>query len=187
MTIEIPFDPKIAAEQSALRTKLTLKRHITRGMRNLIWAGGIIVFGWVLINFVKGEMISGYLFLTLGLFYFFNFITYVLYYRKTKKAHEAFYLEMIELRAKSHDSTIWSFEDDTFRYKNMHFEHSVKWEAFKGYRVLENTLFLQLIDSLEQSYMIGEREVGHEQFVMMVVFVDKKIKPLGNFIPPLTS
>jgi hypothetical protein len=60
----------------------------------------------------------------------------------------------------------------------MYYDYSIKWEAFKGYRILEKNLFLQLRESIDQSFIIGEVEIGEQPFAEVVAFVNKRLKNL---------
>ncbi len=80
----------------------------------------------------------------------------------------------------SKDTTTWVFENDVFRYKDMFYDYSIKWEAFKGYKITQKNLFLLLAESIDQSFIIGEEEIGEQEFAMVVASVSEKIKNLGD-------
>src|ERR1700727_2452472 len=65
-------------------------------------------------------------------------------------------------RTCQNDMTTWRFEPDAFGYKDMYYDYLIKWEAFTGYRLVERNLLLQLKDSVDESFMIGEVEIGEE-------------------------
>ena len=87
---------------------------------------------------------------------------------------------MIDLRVRNNDITTWEFNDDLLRYKDIYYDFSIKWAAFKGYKIVEKNLFLQLTESIDQSFSIGEKEVGVEDFNSIIAAVSKKIGNLGE-------
>jgi hypothetical protein len=159
MTFEIPFDKDISMAQYALRLKMTFKKNLSKSAVNVFWAGVILLFACFMLSDKKGP---GYFFLSLGLFYLFNALHYFWYYIKTSRKLKKLYHNMVILREEHHDTTTWRFEPDAFGYKDMYYDYLIKWEAFKGYRVVEKNLFLQLRESIDQSFMIGEVEIGEQ-------------------------
>jgi hypothetical protein len=84
------------------------------------------------------------------------------------------------LREKNNDITTWRFEPDGFGYNDMYYDYLIKWEAFKGYRVVERNLFLQRRESIDHSFIIGEVEIGEQPFAEVVAFDGERLKNLGE-------
>ena len=87
---------------------------------------------------------------------------------------------MIMLRVENKDVSTYRFEPETFGYKDMHYDYAIKWEAFTGYRVAEKNLFLQLRESINESFIIGEIEIGEAPFADVLTFVSERLKNIGE-------
>lgn len=177
MIFEIPFNAKIAIEQYTLRMKLTFKRNLGTSGKNLIGSGVIIFFGWLMIS---DKSNIGYFFLSLGLFYLFNAIHYFRYYIRTTRKLKGVFRNMVSLREEKMDVTIWGFENDVFKYKDIYYDYSIKWEAFKGYKIIKKNLFLLLAESIDQSFIISEEEIEAKRFAEVVAWVNERVKNLGE-------
>ena len=177
MTFDIPIDGNIAIAQYTLRLNRTFRKNLGKSSLNALGAGVILLFAWLMIS---DEKSSGYFCLSIGLFYLFNALHFYWYYIKTSRRFKKVYRDMVVLREEHKDITTWRFEPEVFGYKDMLYDYSIKWEAFKGYKVIEKNLFLQLTESLDQSFMIGEIEIGQQQFAEVITFVEGKLKHLGE-------
>jgi hypothetical protein len=175
MTFEIPIDKEVSIAQYTLRLKMTFKKNLSKSAVNVFCAGVILLFASFMISDKKTP---GYFFLSLGLFYLFNALHYFYYYNKTSRRLKKLYNDMVILREEHKDTTTWRFEADAFGYKDMRYDYSIKWEAFTGYRVVEKNLFLQLRESIDQSFMIGEVEIGEQPFDEVVEFVGERLNNL---------
>ncbi len=177
MIFQIPFNAKLAIEQYTLRLKLTFKKNLETSVKNLICSGVIIFFGWLMIS---DKTNIGYFFLSLGLFYLFNAIHYFRHYARTRRRLKGVFQNMVSLREENKDITIWGFENDVFKYKDMYYDYSIKWEAFKGYKIIKKNLFLLLAESIDQSFIIGEEEIEAHRFSEVVAWLNARIKNLGE-------
>jgi hypothetical protein len=176
VTFEILFDKKRSFAKFNLQLKLVFKKDIGRSVRRLLAAGAILLLVFFMI---RGKDPSGYFFLSVGLFYLFNAIFYFRFYFKTSRKLKKLHLELANKREARDDSTIWQFEQDHFGYKDMYFDLRVKWEAFNGYKVEEKNLFLLLGESVDQSYIIGEVEIGPQAFAELDAFVGRRLEYKG--------
>jgi hypothetical protein len=175
MTFEIPFDKDISMAQYTLRLKMTYKKNLSKSALNVLGAGVILLLASFMISDKK---MPGYFFLSLGLFYLFNALHFFWYYIKTSRRLKKLYHDMVILRQEHKDTTRWRFEPDGFGYKDIYYDYLIKWEAFKGCRVVERNLFLQLRESIDQSFIIGEVEIGQQSFAEVVAFVHERLKNL---------
>ena len=157
MKFEIPIDSKLALAQYTLKSRLAFKKYLENAIITLLIGGGVIFL--FLITFDRRTGAIGYIFLTLGFFYFFNALHYFSYYLKRRKKIKQFVDDHIGVREKSGNMTTWSFEEDVFRYKDILLDYSIKWESFKGYKVIRSN-----------------QEIGEKQFELLIAFVDGKIK-----------
>ena len=177
MTFEIPIDKDVSIAQYTLRLNMTFKKNLGKSSMNVLGAGTILLFAWLMISDKKTP---GYFFLSLGLFYLFNALHYFWYYMKTSRKLKKVYHDVVMRREEHNDFTTWRFEPDAFGYKDMYYDYLIKWEAFTGYRVVEKNLFLQLRESIDNTFMIGEVEIGEQPFAEVIDFVSKKLKDLGE-------
>jgi hypothetical protein len=177
LTYHIPFDPKIALGQHNLRVKLTFKKNLTHNAKNLIYASIILLLAWLILS---DKSSFGYFFLAYGLFTLSAAINYYRYYLKTSKKLGRLHQDMVDVRTKNNDVMTWEFGDDLLGCKDMYYDFSIKWAAFKGYKIVEKNLFLQLAETIDQFYIIGEEEVGAAGFNNIIAFVGEKISNLGE-------
>jgi hypothetical protein len=177
MTFEIPIDREIAIAQYTLRVKMTFRKNLGKSGMNALGAGAILLFAWLMISDKKTP---GYFFLSLGLFYLFNALHYFWYYMKTSCKLKKVYHDVVILREKHNDMTTWRFERDAFGYKDMYYDYLIKWEVFTGYRLVEANLYLQLKESVDGSFMIGEVEIGEQPFAEVTAFVNERLKDPGE-------
>jgi hypothetical protein len=179
MTFEIPFDAKRSMDQYKMVLKLKFKKPIATSVKNSLASGVLVFFGWIMLSDKTDKGNIGYFFLALGFFYLLNGIQYSMYYMRIAKKLKGIYKDMVTRREKNKDTSIWEFNDVFFRYKDMYYDQSVNWAAFRGYQVIGKNLFLSLAESVDQSYIIGEEEIGVHEFSIVLAFVDGKIKNLS--------
>lgn len=175
MKFEIPFDEKIFKEQIALNFDEAWKPHLIKNRKNIYSCIVMILIGSGLIYF-KGYV--GSIFLVLGLFYFLHGLHYYFNYKKKKKkqAHIANLEAQSQINA--NENSIWEFNDEYFRYKDYKGDFKLKWFAFQGYRIIDNTLFLDVYSDNLMSYIINKEEIGAEEFNTVIALVKKKISNL---------
>lgn len=177
LTFQIPLDPKISLGQYNLRLKLIFKKNLAKNARALIYALITLFLAWLMLI---DKSSIGYWMFSFGLFSLFTVIYYYWYYISTSKKLRRIYKDMVDLRARNNDVTTWEFNDDHLRYKDMYYDFSIKWAAFKGYKIVQKNLFLQLTETIDQSYIIGEDEVGVQDFNSILAVVSEKISNLGE-------
>ena len=56
------------------------------------------------------------------------------------------------------------------------YEAKIKWNAFKSTRVIDKNLFIDLNIGNNSSYVIGETELGTENFDKVTEFIKSKIR-----------
>jgi len=178
MTFDIPFDAKRSMEQYKLVLKLRFKKPIATTVKNSLASGVIVLLGWLMLADKNSKSSIGYFFLALGFFYLLNVIQYSIYYMRMAKKLKGIYQSIVDRREMNKDTSIWEFNDIFFRYKDMYYDQSIKWAAFRGYQVIGKNLFLSLAESIDQSYIIGEEEIGVDEFSNVLAFIDEKIKNL---------
>ncbi len=173
MKLEIPFDENLYLEQTALHFKLAWSENLMNYKKRLYWAIPSLFFG---IFLLFQSNVLGYLFLGIGLHYISNTFNYYSYYKKSSTSYFTMIKAAAEAQKAANQSTILEFKEAYFRYENYKYDAKINWEAFKGYRLIDRYLFLDLEYSNDDSYVIGELEVGKENFEEIIAFLRKKIE-----------
>ncbi|ULC58413.1 hypothetical protein MBM09_10815 [Flaviramulus sp. BrNp1-15] len=172
MKFEIPFEEQIYKEQMTLNFNTTWSKNLKKNNKRLIWAIPFILLGGLIIY---GENYLGFLFIAIGIHYLINFYDYYSYHKKSK----AKFFELIEMeiigQKNANENCIWEFNEDHFRYKDYKYEAKIKWEAFKSNRIIDKNIFLDLNVGNNSSYVLGEIEIGTENFIKVTEFVKNKI------------
>lgn len=173
MKFEIPFNETIFKEQMTLNFNTIWKENLKKSKKLLIWAIPILLFGGFL-TYQKDNL--GLLFIAVGIHYLINFFNYYFSYKKNKKS----FFELVENEKNgqiiANGIVLWEFNDDYLKYKDYRFNTKIKWEAFKNVRIINKNLFLDLNIGERASYILGETEVGIENFNKITEFVKGKIK-----------
>ncbi|TRZ42175.1 hypothetical protein [Robertkochia solimangrovi] len=172
MKFEIPFDEQIFKEQMNLNFNTAWNDNLKKNKKQLIWGIPMILLGGLI---VYGENYLGFLFIAIGLQYLINFLNYNSHYKKTKQKLSELIESEVDGQKKANENCIWEFNEDHFRYKDYRFEGKIKWESFQKTRVVENNLFMDLNVGYHLSYILGEKEVGTEDFKKITEFVKNKI------------
>lgn len=173
MKLEIPFNESIYSEQTTLNFNLAWDENLKKNKKRLYWAVPSIIFGAFL---TYQENYLGFLFLGIGIHYIINFYDYYSYYKTNKTKYLELVKSEIDGQKSANQDSIWEFKEDYFRYKYYKYDAKFKWNAFKGYRIIEKNLFLDLEVGNNSSYILGESEVGKEKFEEIIEFVKKKFE-----------
>jgi hypothetical protein len=178
MTFEIPFNSAIATQKNELRFKLAWKKNLRKTAYNLI-AGLVILFFAVLI--IASHDSKGYIFLWLGVYSLISTFSYFRLYLKRRSQWRQLIRDIGDKRVKEHDITTYEFNDSYFYSKDMLYEQKIQWAAFKEYEVIEGNLFLRLAETLDgNSIILGENEVGTEEFKSLVDYVGTRVGLQGK-------
>lgn len=177
MKYEIAFDKKIYYDQTAINFNVAWNKNLKKNKRNLFFSILLIVLGFLIIY---GKNKLGYPSLFVGIYYLIDGIRYLLFYKKQRDRYfDLVNSEMIK-HEKAQETTIWEFNEDYFSYKDYKYEAKIKWNAFKGYRIINKNLFLDLEIGNASSYIIGAIEIGNEEFDKLLNFVERKIGDKTN-------
>jgi len=173
MKFDIPFDEQIFKEQMDLNFNSVWNDNLKKNNKRLIWSIPIILLGALIIY---GENYLGFLFIAIGLHYLINFINYNSYYRKSKhKFYELIKTEIIGQK-NANKNCVWEFNENYLRYKDYRFEAKIKWNAFQSVRIIEKNLFIDLNVGYHLSYIVGEKEIGVDNFEKVTEFIKSKIE-----------
>jgi hypothetical protein len=173
MTFNLPFKESITRKQLNMNFQLHWKKTLKAYKRNLIicviglLAGCLIVYG-------NGNV--GYVFIAIGSYGIFEFCKIKIAYNRSKRKYIEALNSIIEGQIKNGENSIWKFNKDYFGYKDYKFDLKIKWEGFSGFRVIEDNLFLDVINNQLLSYILGKEEIGEEQFQNLITFIETKLK-----------
>ncbi|MUU79904.1 hypothetical protein [Winogradskyella endarachnes] len=178
MKFELPFNEQTYNEQMTLNFNTAWNDNLKKNKKRLILAIPMILLGGLIIY---GENYLGFLFIAIGIHYLINFYDYYSYYKKSKNN----FFELVKTEKNGQldagENSVWEFNDEYFRYKDYKYEAKIKWEAFKSTRVIDKNLFIDLNVGNKSSYVIGETELGTENFNKVTEFVKTKVKkPVHN-------
>ena len=172
MKFEIPFNEQVYLQQMTLNFNTVWNENLKKNKKMLFWAILMILFGTLIIY---GKNNFGFLVVAFGFHYLLNHYNYYSFYKKSKNI----FYELVEKektgQKEANENTFWEFNEDYFRYKDYKYESKIKWEAFKSSRIIEKNLFLDLNIGNSSSYVLGETEIGNENFLNVTEFVKNKI------------
>ena len=173
MKFNLPFNENITRKQLNMNLELYWGKTLKDYKRNLIISicgillGSLIVYG-------KGNV--GYVLIAMGAYGIFEFFKIKVAYNRSKKKYTETINNVVKEQIKSGENSIWEFNEDYFGYKDYKFDLKIKWEGFSGFKVIEDNLFLDLINNHLLSYILGKEEIGEEQFQSLIGFIETKLK-----------
>jgi len=177
MKLEIPFDKNIYNKQNELNFNSVWKKNLKNNSRRIVWGVlGLILGGFMVFN----KNYVGYLFIGLGIHYFANFIDYRSFYLKSKKRYFGLVNGEIDGYENSRCDILWEFEDEYFGYSDHRFETKIKWTTFKSYRIIDETLFLDMDSKNGLSYILSKSELKESEWSQILDLLSVKIKPVHN-------
>lgn len=179
MKYELVFDEVIYNNQMDLLFTIIWKRKISY-YKNFQYLGVLLLVAGVALIYNRPNIFGiGYVFLFFGLS---NFVPFVYYYFKIKSQYKKFESAKIKDTGSFKDLEIATLEL-TEKSWIMNVENNVivtDWENFAAHLVKEDNLILITKDY--RPYILGEIEVGVENFRHIISFVEKKIKSeTGNY------
>lgn len=160
MKVSIPFDEAIFREQMAISFHEIWSHHISANKRNMI--GGITGTLIGLFLWIYGSKL-GIVIFVLGAHYLFNSISYYRYYKKEKDDYLRLLDEEVEQYLKAQNTSVWQFEEEHLIYSDHKFETKIKWATFKGYRLVDDTLFFDLDHRKANAMAIGKNELDSDE------------------------
>ncbi|MBA0885025.1 hypothetical protein [Flavobacterium undicola] len=177
MKFEIPFVENIYKNQVNLNFDLVWKKTIKKNKKTLLTSIILFLLGFLIIY---GNDNLGYILIAFSIYGFIEFYKIHSSYKKSKLNYftitENESIKQIELNEKS----IWEFNDEYFRYKDYKYDAKINWIAFKGYRIIEDNLFLDLNVGNFSSYILSQKEVGNNHFDNIIQLVDQKTKRITD-------
>jgi hypothetical protein len=173
MKYELVFDEVVYNNQMDLLFDITWKRKILY-YKNSQYLGVLLLLVGAALIYNRSNIFGiGYVFLFFGLS---NFVPFVYYYFKIRSQYKKFESAKIRDNESFKDVKIATLEL-TEKSWIMNVENNIivtDWENFAAHLVKEDNLILITKDY--QPYILGEIEVGVENFRQIISFVEEKIK-----------
>ena len=170
MKFQLQFNKDVYNQQMDLLFDLAWKRK-KEYYRNSQYFGFILlIIGCVLIfnrpSFFNFAIIVFGLSILIPYFYYYFKIKSVYKKLETEKARE------IEA-SKKQNTMFWEFTETCLIMESEGFERKLNWEEFIAHLVKENNLLM--FTKNYEPYILGEIEIGKENFKMIIDFVNAKI------------
>lgn len=173
MEFKLLFNENLSREQYQMQFKDVWEKYLKESKSILIWIFATSMLGFFML---LGENKLGIFFLLYSLFLIFNYYNRYKHYKKSKKD----FFRIVEFEISKHlennDGTLWVFNENYFRYKDFQVDQKISWELFEGFKVINENLFLNLINSKGSGYIISKVELDEEKFNELIKFLEKKLK-----------
>lgn len=173
MKFEIKFDEEIYKDQMEIYFNSIWETNLKRNKNQLLWSVPIIALGILLANI---NPILGIVFIAIGIHYLIIYFNYKSHYKTSKNVFNQQVNEEIQGYVNCGKPTIWEFSEDHLKITDYRFNSEMKWVCFKMQREINGILFLDLKVGNNLSYIIGENEIGTENYKKTLEFVKSKVK-----------
>lgn len=173
MKYKIPFDLELFYKQTEITLRYVFSKAYAKRKEIIIWAIVFLILG---ISILIGGNNIGALFLAFSAIACFN-----LFWKNDK------YLElkndyMSRLKAyfgeenKIPEYGVFEFKEDFVIFTDNFSQTETKWENFQEYKIVKSSLLLMRDSEQGDIMVIGESEIGKEEFQKVITFVKRKIK-----------
>ena len=173
MKFDLTFDKDIYNKQMDLLFDIAYKNKIAY-YKNAQYLGLILLIIGSFMIFKRPNIFGvGYLFVFFGLS---NLSPFLYYYFKIRSAYKKIEnLKAYEIEAFYKSQNIqWEFTEKALVINQDNHVKSLDWNEFKIFMVKEDNLIL--ITNVNQPFILGEVEIGSENFQLIKSFVETKIK-----------
>jgi hypothetical protein len=172
MKFIIDFNKQVFLKQQQLYFKLTFQKSLKANEKNLVIAMSFLFLGFFIVYQFDN---IGYVVLAYGIHKLINVINYYEFYKKSKKTYFKLIDRIIIKELKFDKPSVWEFNEDNLHIISNEAEYTIKWSLFKDFRIIENSLFLDLDLGKNQSYILSEEEFVKDQFQKILEFIKIKI------------
>lgn len=173
MKFELNFDKKIFLEQQEKFIDLAWENNKRDPNKSI----PIIIFILVVSIFlIYNNKYFGYLGLGYSISQLIVLISYRLNLQKSKKNFLSSVNDEADRYLSKGNEMILEFNDNSFYYRGLDYETTIGWDTFKGFRVIDNSIFMDLNVGNTVSYIINESQIGEENFRKLIGFLGSKIK-----------
>lgn len=172
MKYDIPFNEVNFKQQMKLNFDLVWNINFKKNKKNFFWSIGYIILGILIINW-KSNL--GYIFIAIGLHFLIISYRYYSFYKKNKNRYfNSINLEL-EVQKNLNFTDVLEFNEDYFFFKNHKMEAKINWIAFKNFRIVNKNLFLYIDELNTISYILGQNEIGDNEFEKVIRFIETKV------------
>ena len=170
MKFQLKFDKDVYNQQMDLLFDLAWKRK-KEFYRNSQYFGFILLIIGCALIFERPSFFN----FAIIIFGLSILIPYFYYYFKIKSIYKKLETEKaIQIEAaKKHNTIFWEFTETCLIMESEELKKKLNWEEFIIHLVKENNLLM--ITKSYEPYVLGETEVGKDNFKMIVDFVNAKI------------
>ncbi|MFD1014642.1 hypothetical protein [Winogradskyella rapida] len=173
MKFEIPFNSDIYLNQTELIIPFIYKPYLKDARESLIVGLTSTLIG---ISIIIGKSNLGFVFILMGIFYIIKAYPKFQLYNKLKSTYfEKIKEKVVEVES-NYGNGIFEFKDDSIEYADKNITRDIKWTEFKGFKVMKSNLLMILEPDKGDIMIIGENEVGSQNFQRIVEFVKHKLK-----------
>ncbi|QNK78197.1 hypothetical protein H7F37_03700 [Winogradskyella sp. PAMC22761] len=173
MKFEIPFNSDIYLNQTELTIPLIYKPYLKDARESLIVG---LISTLIGISIIMGKSYLGIVFIVLGIFYIVKAYPKFQLYNKLKSTYFEKIKEKVAEVESDFGNGIFEFKDESIKYVDKNITRDIKWTEFKGFKIKESNLLMLLEPEKGDIMIIGENEIGSENFKKIVELVKTKLK-----------
>ncbi|QNK78161.1 hypothetical protein H7F37_03505 [Winogradskyella sp. PAMC22761] len=173
MKFEIPFNSDIYLNQTELIIPLIYKPYLKDARESLIVG---LISTLIGISIIMGKSYLGIVFIVLGIFYIVKAYPKFQLYNKLKSTYFEKIKEKVAEVESDFGNGIFEFKDESIKYVDKNITRDIKWTEFKGFKIKESNLLMLLEPEKGDIMIIGENEIGSENFKKIVELVKTKLK-----------
>lgn len=169
MIFEIPFDGLVYKAQSTLifndasyKTRKNIRRTLIAGICSML-LGTLIMLG---------KESSGGILVLIGVATIFFGYIYNDAYKNQKKKYFEEIEKSVAISVENNEITVVEIQEDYFRHTNFKMDCTFKWINFKGYKKIEDTLFLYT--NIGVVFMLSSGQTGNDNFTAVIAFIESK-------------
>lgn len=174
MKYEVSFDPELNTFYYDLLWKDISTPLRKKVKRDFILSVIIFALSIIITNF----SFLGVIILFVALAMFISALQQQKWYRLFKEQHYQKNERDIARHQKEPYNLTWQFDEDHLMYSTVAIETKIMWNALPYYKLKNSVLFIYVDEEAERFFMIGERQIGKDEFEKVAQFVKNKISEL---------
>ena len=175
MRIELAFNETTFYQQQRLHFNSYWAAFLKSNRQRLIWTALAAFLGGLLI-YDGNEL--GWLAMGIAFMIFINFEKSLRQYREAKKRYESKLEGLKEEFIEAESPSYCELQEDYFFMAYPKFESKIKWTYFEGYRLIQDTLFLDMDIATGHTVMISRAEVNENEWLALKEKVSHKLDDL---------
>lgn len=164
MRIELPFNETVFFRRNRFYFDITWAAFLKSNRQRLIWVALAAFFGGLLIY--DGNSL-GWLVLGVGIQILINFSNGLNQYKHAKKLYESKLEKYVEEYSGGKSDSYCELQEDYFLIVYPQFESKIKWSYFEGYRIIEDTLFLDMDIANGHSFLVSRSEIEEYEWLAL--------------------